>query len=115
MSEVTCKVRSTMYRNDSHTRHSWAVYRDGVAAELWIVEHPDTPYGGMEIHCSTPQEYMTHRTDCNVLGGNCWTTGSSSAAEQSVSDFRQGFLDDQLAFSRTEMFLNGHAPEKEPQ
>ena len=56
------------------------------AVELWTCENWMTSnpmyrkLGGVEIHARSPQhDFMTNIPDCEIVGGGCWTDGSSLA------------------------------------
>ena len=68
--------------SDAGVRESYVLRVPGRGAvEMWRMKTMGYEFGGIEVHSSHETEYGVEIPGCQVLGGKCWTDGSSLAFE----------------------------------
>lgn len=60
-------------------RESYVIANRAGAVEGWRSPSAQGFYGGIEVHYTAEALYTTKISRCRIVGGTCWTTGSSLA------------------------------------
>jgi hypothetical protein len=83
--------KKLVYLHGKPNRHQWIAHGASGAVEFWAspveMDGRIEWYGGVEVHSKTKSDYAGEIPRCSVIGGQCWTSGSSMAFDDEIEPY----------------------------